>query len=91
MNLSTSILPGQQPTLNMKHPLLLLGTALIGGGMIPSCTYNTYVPPPPPERHIHHYTTSTPSTKSASVGGSSGSSSSAEGFKAVTPPHTYSQ
>lgn len=74
----------------MKLPLLLLlGIALIGGGMISSCTYNTYVPPA--ERHIHHYTTSTRSTsKSASVGGSSGGSS-AEGFQAVTPPHSYSQ
>ncbi len=74
----------------MKHLLLLLCTALIGGGLLSSCTYNTYVPPQQ-VRHIHHYSTSTPSTgKSASVGDKS-SSSSAEGFQAVTPPNSYSQ
>jgi hypothetical protein len=74
----------------MKHSLLVLGAALIGGGTISSCTYNTYVPPQE-VRHVHHYSTSTPSTsKSASVGGSSAGSS-AEGFQAVTPPSSYSQ
>lgn len=73
----------------MKRPLLLLGSALIGGGMISNCTKTIYVPQD--VRHIHHYSTPTPSTnKSASFGGSSGSSS-AEGFQAVTPPHSYSQ
>ncbi len=67
----------------------LLLPLILGAGLISGCTYHTHVPPQE-VRHVHHYSTpATPASKSAAVGGTSAGSS-AESFKAVTPPSSYS-
>ena len=59
----------------MKTKLLLLASC-IGASLLVSCE----APPPPPPVEVHHYHTVTPKP-----------SNKPEDFRAITPPHSYSQ
>lgn len=62
----------------MNKTILTLIAASVSGLTLVSC--KTPPPPPPPPVNVHHYHTvkPNPSTKP-------------EDFKAITPPHSYSQ
>jgi hypothetical protein len=62
----------------MKAKLITLCAALAASFTLVSCP----APPPPPPVEVHHYHTVTPKPKP---------STQPEDFRAVTPPHSYSQ
>jgi hypothetical protein len=55
---------------------ILLTLSVVAAALLPSCE----APPPPPPVEVHHYHTVTPAP-----------SNKPEDFRAVTPPHSYSQ
>lgn len=62
----------------MNKTLLSIASAATSGLTLVGC--KTPPPPPPPPVEIHHYHTVTPKP-----------SNKPEDFKAVTPPHSFSQ
>ena len=58
---------------------LLFSLPLVAASLFSSCQQ---APPPPPPVEIHHYHTVTPKPKP---------SNNPEDFRAITPPHSYSQ
>ena len=61
----------------MNKIILSLVVASVSGLTLVSCETP---PPPPPVVEVHHYHTTTPKP-----------SNKPEDFKAITPPHSYSQ